>query len=331
MTEQERARDRTAGRWRRPSLTPADMQAREREWWQRYAELEDRFCWTQTAEIQRLLRGHYLKEILAIAGSAGSILELGCGSGWLAIALAEAGATKVVGIDFSAAQIAIARRNAQSSLARDAVDFICSDGCDATAGDLVDCVVIHGFLHHLDKKEIESALRNASQLLKPQGHLIVFEPVLSEYSPESYQKALPIVRRLEFLRKLANRGSRFQWIRRFGEEESGWRSLLAARPWGESPHGPSPKEMPFEPGELEEYLSPWFRLHRKMVCMAQSHLVMQEWLLRELSHPTSTKHLLPWVAKTASMWDRKLCTETTGLGGMWLFTMFHCSLGSDLA
>jgi len=313
------------GDWHRPRLTSSDTQAKEQEWWQRYADLEDRFCWAQTPMLQRILRGHYLNEIISIASTSGSILELGCGSGWLAIALAEAGATNVLGIDFSAAQIGIARRNAQSSPARDAVHFICSDGCDAIAGSLYDCVVIHGFLHHLDQTEIQAVLRNAANLLKPNGNLILFEPVLSGSSPEAYQKTLSIVEKLQSLRKLANKGSRVRWIRSFGEEESGWRSLLATRPWGKSPHGPSPKEMPFEAGELEEYISPMFLLHKKTVCMALSHLVAQEWLLRELSHPASTRFLLPWVARMASTWDRELCSGTCGLSGMWLFTMFHCS------
>jgi hypothetical protein len=164
-------------------------------------------------------------------------------------------------------------------------------------------------------------MASVPKLLKPNGAFIVFEPVRHEYEMEQ-----PISQRLNWQRKLAgfaNRGQRFG-VRRISKEEKHWRDLFAHRSWGLAPHGPSPKEIPFAPGELETYLTPHFIIERKTVCMAFSHIVTQEWLLREVSHPLSTRLLLPWIARVAAWLDKGLAAEEKPPDGCWTFTMFVC-------
>lgn len=52
-----------------------------------------------------------------------SILDVGCGSGRYSIALAQAGAKRVVGIDISPGMLEIARRNAESAGVAERCDF----------------------------------------------------------------------------------------------------------------------------------------------------------------------------------------------------------------
>ncbi|MGV3721629.1 MAG: class I SAM-dependent methyltransferase, partial [Actinomycetota bacterium] len=102
------ARQETAGapggawqrrkRWERRSEA---LDAAERQWWERYADVEDEFCWVQTRWIRRLLRGEYVRTLARAIPPEGRVLEIGCGSGWLARELARSGAAEVYGVEFS--------------------------------------------------------------------------------------------------------------------------------------------------------------------------------------------------------------------------------------
>jgi len=306
----------------RPELTSAEMESKELEWWQEFSELEERFAWVQTPMIQRILRGRYVREIVKYAGAGGRILELGCGVGWLCCVLGESGAREVIGVDFSPAQIAIAQEHAEAIGLAGRVHFRCTDGTQENSlKELYDCVVVHAFLHHLNKSEIRRTIASAPRLLKPNGTFIVFEPVMHKGKPE--QKLSVHFRLQNILSQYALRGQR-KGIRRVTPEEKHWRDMFAHRNWGVAPHGPSPKEMPFAPGELEGYLSSHFVIERQVACMVRSHLVVQEWLLRELSHPRSTRLLLPWVARAAAWADNGLIQQIESLPGLWTFNMWVC-------
>lgn len=309
---------------RLPQTTP-ELEAKELLWWQRFADLENRFAWVQTPPLQRILRTHYVRQILATAGRGGTILDLGCGTGWLSLILASAGATSVTGVDFSPAQIKIANQNMRASGFGHRLRFECLDAtADESPREQYDCVVLHGFLHHLSKDEIRNTLSSIPCLLKPQGRLVVFEPVTCrDGEPSGSQSTYRY--RLEMLRRLAGSGVRWG-VRRVSKEEQSLRDALAERNWGTPPFGPSPKETPFIRGELEAYLSEAFVVEEHCTVMAMSHLVVQDWLLRLESHPLSTRVLLPIVARLAAMWDRKLVAETPLPPDLWLFTLFKCRL-----
>ena len=305
----------------RPEFTDAETNRRELEWWQQFAELEQRFAWVQTPALQDIIRGRYIREIIRSTPKGGRILELGCGTGWLCRKLVQFGAREVWGVDFSPAQIALAKSQAEAAGLADRVHFLCVDGTGSNpTGEAFDCVVVHAFLHHLDKGEIDRVLAGIPNMLKPEGMLIVFEPIRhgGPGKPLSRWES-----RQRWLAELAARGRKYG-LRRESDEEARWRALLSSRSVGKEPHGPSPKEMPFTPGELEGYLHSYFNIARRRECLGVSHLVAQEWLLREISHPLTTKLMLPFVARIAAWMDARLLDEAGLSAGAWIFTMFVC-------
>ena len=91
-------------------MSPPGVDEQELAWWQEFSDVEEEFCWAQTPQIQRLLRGHYVRQITQSIRPRGTVLEFGCGTGWLAMLLAEGGARRVFGVDFSPTQIETAKR-----------------------------------------------------------------------------------------------------------------------------------------------------------------------------------------------------------------------------
>jgi SAM-dependent methyltransferase len=308
----------------RPATNSAELQAQEINWWNTFAELEDRYAWVQTPALQSALRGHYLREIIKVVGKRGTVLDLGCGTGWLSLALAREGATNVTGVDFSASQIALANAEAARQCLSKYVRFQLADATTASESmGQYDCVIAHGFLHHLFQDEIRQAIATAHNQLNATGTFIVFEPVRYSASDEPAGSCRTMERRIEFIKNLANRGARFG-LRRISKSEREVRNALAKRNQGIPPHGPSPKEIPFCPGELEEYLRPFFVVARASRVMAMSHQVTQEWLLRGLSHPVSTSLSLPLIAWLAAKWDTALASSEPPYPNKWLLTMLVC-------
>lgn len=307
---------------KRPFTVSDEIEKKEHQWWQQFAEVEDKFCWVQTPQVQKILRGNYLRKIINLTKHRGRILELGCGTGWLCMLLAELGASEVYGIDFSEAQIQLAIQNAAHRGVSERVRFYCMDG---TSGKLefgqFDTVIVHGFLHHLAVSEIELTLKNIPSLLNQNGSFIVFEPIRRVSQIDA--PVNPWLNRICKLRKTANRGSRYG-LRKFSKKESEIRELIEKRQAGVYPHGPSPKEMPFEVNELECYLDHKFKIIQQQTYMTISHLVVQEWLLRQVSQPFSSKLLLPIVARLAAYFDRKAIAYPNDLCDVWSFDMFTC-------
>lgn len=94
-------------------------------------------------------------------------LELGCGSGWLTLAMAQRGAN-ATGLDISEKSLAIARDYAGSQSLAGAVHY---EVADLNALDLptnhYDVVVTKGTLHHL--VEMRHVIATVHQALKPSG------------------------------------------------------------------------------------------------------------------------------------------------------------------
>jgi SAM-dependent methyltransferase len=110
------------------------------------------------------------------------VLELGCGTGRVALALAQAG-FDVVGVDESAAMLALARAHVlEASLAETGLEQrICLEQADVRAIEWVDRFALaiyplNGFLHLTTVSEQLSALRKIHRALLPGGFLIVDLP-----------------------------------------------------------------------------------------------------------------------------------------------------------
>src|SRR5262249_25028651 len=107
----------------RREFSSCGLDAEELAWWQRFSDVEEQFCWVQTPAIRRFLLGKYIKEIVRTIPQRGTVLEFGCGTGWLCQLLAEFGAVHVCGVDFSGAQIQRAQESYGREGTRQNVEF----------------------------------------------------------------------------------------------------------------------------------------------------------------------------------------------------------------
>ena len=105
---------------------------------------------------------------LALAQGAASVLDLGCGTGALAVALS--GGRTVVGVDPAAPMLDIARGKAGA----DGVDFIEGDARALRLGRRFDLVVLtgHAFQVFLEKEDRRAALATIAAHLAPAGRFI---------------------------------------------------------------------------------------------------------------------------------------------------------------
>jgi 2-polyprenyl-3-methyl-5-hydroxy-6-metoxy-1,4-benzoquinol methylase len=154
------------------------LDAEENDWWEKFADVEEQFCWVQTPAIQKFLRGKYLRRIIELCSSNARIAELGCGTGWLSILLAKIGAERVFGLDFSDAQIQKAHKRAIEANVDRQVSFQTIDVSNLNSNtERFDAIVLHGFLHHLTTTEIRQVIATAFKMPSTNGRLIVWEPV----------------------------------------------------------------------------------------------------------------------------------------------------------
>lgn len=79
-----------------------------------------------------------------------SALDVGCGPGRYAIALAAQGAARVLGIDVAPAMIELARRQAATSSKGQACEFVTSSFADFHVDELFDVVVATGYFDYLE-------------------------------------------------------------------------------------------------------------------------------------------------------------------------------------
>ncbi|WP_030169327.1 class I SAM-dependent methyltransferase [Spirillospora albida] len=110
------------------------------------------------------------------------VLDLGCGTGWSAIALAEAfPGARVHGIDLDEASCAEAAGNAAAARLADRVTFAHGDAARPAASGPADLVCVFEALH--DMADPVAALRSARGLLAPGGAvLIADEKVAAEFT-----------------------------------------------------------------------------------------------------------------------------------------------------
>ena len=136
---------------------PGAVWERHARWWQ--AEF------TEGADVE------YTEQLLPLAArhmrGASSVLDVGCGEGQIARLAVSGGATRVVGVDASAAQIAEARRRGGgASYARASATGL------PVAGASFDVVVSCLVLEHV--ADLDAALDEVSRVVRPGGRLVLF-------------------------------------------------------------------------------------------------------------------------------------------------------------
>jgi SAM-dependent methyltransferase len=304
--------------------TTADLDRAEQEWWHRHADLEERFCWVQPPEVQRLLRGRYLRRIAAQAGPSDAVLEVGCGTGWLCLLLAEAGVASVTGIDFSPEQIRLARAAAAEAGAPGVAFEVASVDDLVERGQAFDVIVMHAFLHHLATAEIRDVLAGARRLLAPGGRLVLLEPVVHGPVGGGRPVSLRVLNKIERLPLgLSARG-----LRPVSAAEREVRDRLEHRAAAELPFGPAPKETAFVPGELVALLDEHVRVVERVPVASSCFLVAEQLLLAELSQPRLWRGLRGPVLRIASLLDRRLVATDPPPAGVWIFELLICQADS---
>lgn len=87
---------------------------------------------------------------LAPSGSRWTVLDVGCGSGRYALALAEAGAARVVGVDVSATMIELARQRVRGAGLTTRCEFCVAPFAEFRNDETFDVVVATGYFDYLD-------------------------------------------------------------------------------------------------------------------------------------------------------------------------------------
>ena len=110
-------------------------------------------------------------EAFYLSESFGEVLELGCGSGRLTIAIAKTG-HNIIGMDLSASMLAAARRKAV--MADVFIDFRQADMCDFDLPERFDTILIPGnsLLHLHTSAELQRCLTNVRRHLRPCGKFV---------------------------------------------------------------------------------------------------------------------------------------------------------------
>jgi ubiquinone/menaquinone biosynthesis C-methylase UbiE len=160
----------------------------------------DELAQDYVAEMPAHLVEHYLRRKLAILQAAIADrphalgLDLGCGVGEYARAVASGLGGRVVAVDASHAAVAVARRRGDagvSFLAADAQGLPFADGS-------FDFAYTINMVHHLKRGEQRAALAEALRVLKPGAPLVVFEiNVLNPLFRFYMRQVFPRTRRID--------------------------------------------------------------------------------------------------------------------------------------
>jgi ubiquinone/menaquinone biosynthesis C-methylase UbiE len=126
-----------------------------------------------------------------LAKNRDSVLDLGCGTGWFAAAVAEAHGGRVVGLDPARAMLDIAAKRPGG----DRVSWVEGDARTARLGERFDLVVLtgHAFQVFLSEADQAAVLRTIASHLTPEGRFVFDSrnPAAEEWkewTPEASQR-----------------------------------------------------------------------------------------------------------------------------------------------
>ena len=99
---------------------------------------------------RKSMKSRFVKTLEACEPIAGrQFLDVGCGPGHYSVALARMGARAVLGVDFAARMLEIARERAQVAGVADEVRFEQLDFLTHTFQETFDCVIVMGFMDYV--------------------------------------------------------------------------------------------------------------------------------------------------------------------------------------
>lgn len=82
-----------------------------------------------------------------------TVLDIGCGPGHYAIALAKAGAKKIIGLDFAPEMIKLAKEKAQQQGLEEKCEFLVADIFDYQPEETFNYSILMGFMDYIDDPE----------------------------------------------------------------------------------------------------------------------------------------------------------------------------------
>lgn len=161
----------------------------ENKWWDKYADIMSE-QWQLNTNINSIIRKDMEESYSSfLYKKEGLILDVGCGSGWLALNFARQG-MYAVGIDFSQEQIAQANTY-KNNLNLNSVHFICSDFVLFESSEYIekfDAVFVNAFLHHLPAVELEKIFQKISQVSKKHAKIYLYEPLMFNHTSNRLTK-----------------------------------------------------------------------------------------------------------------------------------------------
>ena len=110
-------------------------------------------------------RLRFLKTIEACYPIEGkTVLDVGCGPGYYAVALARLGARKVLGVDISPAMIELAKEHAKAAKVDNLCEFIVADFTRFPVAEKFDYAIAQGFMDYIaNPKEIIDKILSATK------------------------------------------------------------------------------------------------------------------------------------------------------------------------
>jgi len=79
-----------------------------------------------------------------------TVIDIGCGPGHYAVALAARGASRVLGVDFASGMIDLARKRAEGAGVADRCTFTLGDFLEVTGDETFDYAVVMGFMDYIE-------------------------------------------------------------------------------------------------------------------------------------------------------------------------------------
>ena len=79
-----------------------------------------------------------------------TVIDIGCGPGHYAVALAAQGASRVLGVDFAPGMVDIARKRAESAGVTDRCTFTLGDFLEVSGDEKFDYAIVMGFMDYIE-------------------------------------------------------------------------------------------------------------------------------------------------------------------------------------
>jgi 2-polyprenyl-3-methyl-5-hydroxy-6-metoxy-1,4-benzoquinol methylase len=217
----------------------------DEEWWNQKLKLTER-TWVLPPRISRLIRQEQLDSMFRfLFKQGGTLLDIGCGSGWLSIKFAQTG-MQVTGLDVSRESLAKAQYNAVQASVTSYIKFMHVDlrnFSPQNLGQTFDSIVSYAVLFFL-QDNLEDILLKLKSVLKDDGILYLYEPIC--YRPEE-RTACSLIYNLPFslLKHLITKTQFMQ--------EADLRDII-------NTSNSNPKENAFKPESLQKLLAGCFSI-----------------------------------------------------------------------